>query len=119
MADYERNVYYNPHTWQLEPVAQIDYSNGSYCFDYRIVWKHVDTGLLYTARDSGCSCPSPFEGYKKLADLDRFALSEIEEEAKAEARNEWYSGDPITPFLEEIRKLNNEPRAKAFPGQGD
>lgn len=113
------NAYSSPEKLRLENVAQIDYSDGNYCFDYRVIWKHLDTGLLYTARDAGCSCPSPFEDYRTLESLTRFALSEIEAEAKKEAASSFYSGDQITPFLEAIRKLDNEPRAKVCPAGQD
>jgi hypothetical protein len=53
------NVYYNPEAHDLVPVAEIDHSSGSYEFDIRVVWRHKD-GRFLTARDSGCSCPTPF-----------------------------------------------------------
>ncbi len=59
------NLYYNPEKYGLRVVAQIDYSDGSYQFDYRVVWADKD-GALWTARDSGCSCPSPFESTDEL-----------------------------------------------------
>jgi hypothetical protein len=99
------DVYYSPDKFNLEQVAQIDYSDGSYQFDYRVVWRHKDTGKLYTARDSGCSCPSPFEDYVKIEDLEEFSLSKIETEAREEAAEDYYEGDSILDFLEVIRKL--------------
>ncbi len=47
------NVYYNPKKFGLNEVAFIDYSDGSYQFDYRIVWYDEKNKRLYTARDSG------------------------------------------------------------------
>lgn len=55
------NVYYNPEKFGLTTVGELDYSSGSYEFDYTAVWVD-DQKNLYYADDSGCSCPSPFEG---------------------------------------------------------
>jgi hypothetical protein len=75
--DHESNVYYNAGRHGLEPVAELDYSDGCYQFDLRVVWKDAE-GRLWTARDSGCSCPSPFED---TTELDRvFNLDDLDEE---------------------------------------
>lgn len=100
------NVYDNPEKFGLEQVAQIDYSDGSYQFDYRVVWKSTKKdGTLYTARNAGCSCPSPFEEYTSLKELDRFSLSEVEEEVLEERTADHYRGDNPAPFLEAVRAL--------------
>lgn len=61
--------YYDPEHFGLEPVATIDFSDGYYQFDYLAVWREKETGRLFYAEDSGCSCPSPFEGISSIADL--------------------------------------------------
>lgn len=74
---YETNVYYKPEVHGLEEVAFHDFSSGCYEFDFLVLWKSED-GAFYIARDSGCSCPSPFETYTSLDDLDRiFNLDEL------------------------------------------
>jgi hypothetical protein len=45
-----------------------------YQFDERIIAKHKD-GRWFTARDSGCSCPVPFEDFQKLEDLTQIGLN--------------------------------------------
>lgn len=76
------NVYYSPEEFGLEVVGEIEFSDGDYQFDTRVIWKH-SSGKLYTARDSGCSCPSPFEEYNKLEDLDELTdLGELEREVR-------------------------------------
>ena len=86
------DVCYQPEAFDLVPVAEIDYSDECYCFDTRIVWRHTPTGTLYTARDAGCSCPSPFEDYTSLDDLDVFdldtILAEVEQEVVHAAMDE-------------------------------
>lgn len=85
------NVYYNPEQFGLTKVAELEYSDGCYQFDTRVVWKSKD-GRLWTARDSGCSCPSPFESTQEL---DRCFLSDLKAEYK-ERLQESYSFKPST-----------------------
>jgi hypothetical protein len=66
--DWDNNPYYNPKNMDLEIIDSIDCA-GSYEFDILVVWKHLSTGVFYWAHDSGCSCPTPFEGYGCLEDL--------------------------------------------------
>lgn len=100
------NVYYNPEDQGLEQVAQIYYSDGGYCFDYRVIWRHTETGKLYTARDSGCSCPSPFEDYHSVESLQEFGSGDwIIEEAQNTARGEYYAGDDVGGFIRKVRAL--------------
>ena len=97
------NPYYNPEEMGLEIVAQIDYSDGSYQFDYRIVWRHKETGKLFTARDSGCSCPTPFEDFPTVEDLEEYSYNAIRSEAMEKGRYPCgYDGDPIQPFLDKL-----------------
>ncbi len=83
------DVYYQPEAFGLVPVAEIDYSDGCYQFDIRAVWKHTETGRLYTARDSGCSCPSPFEEFTKLELLDEVDMYVLENEVSDESGYEY------------------------------
>lgn len=97
--------YYNPEEFDLTPVAEIDYSDGCYCFDLRVVWKH-SSGAFYTMRDSGCSCPSPFEEYHSLEELDRLDLAALEAEVKAESGSRYanHSATVYSDFLREVRE---------------
>lgn len=73
------DVYYQPERFGLTVVAEIDYSSGIYEFDFRVVWRH-SSGLVLTARDAGCSCPSPFETYTSLEEVELFDYDVIEQE---------------------------------------
>ena len=92
---WETNVYYNSEKHGLTTVAEVEYSDGCYEFDTRVVWQHKD-GRLFTARDSGCSCPTPFENYPSVESLEEFDFDEVLAEIDREiaARNEWGSGNP-------------------------
>lgn len=98
------DVYYQPEKFGLTPVAEIDYSSGSYEFDIRVVWQH-SSGLLFTARDSGCSCPSPFEYVTSLEKVDLFDYDEVEQEVAQEMEHSWNDVTPLSAanFLNKVR----------------
>jgi hypothetical protein len=98
------NIYYNPEKYGLKTICEIDYSAGSYEFDTRVVWQSRD-GLLFTARDSGCSCPVPFEVYN-LASIDTLNLDELEREVSSELAKEYCQISPgdALEFIEKIRQ---------------
>lgn len=97
------DVYYQPDKFGLVPVAEIDYSDGSYQFDLRVVWRH-DDGTLYTARDSGCSCPSPFEDYTSLEHLDTLDMDTLRYELAQELGSEYrhITASEATAFLMKV-----------------
>lgn len=105
------NVYYDPEKNGLEVVAEHNFHDEPYEFDFRVIWKHLATGRYYTARDSGCSCPCPFETYS-VDELEEFSVSALVEEARKEARNTYYSGHPVVPWINEIRKIGRRKGAK-------
>jgi hypothetical protein len=54
------NVYSDPPKFGLTIVGEIEWSSGCYQFDITAVYRlGVRLGYL---EDSGCSCPSPFDG---------------------------------------------------------
>jgi len=52
-----------------QPRAFGDFTSHDYSFDYRAIWVHEDSGIIYAAYSSGCSCPTPFEEFRSLDDL--------------------------------------------------
>lgn len=55
------NIYSSPEKFGMQVVCELEDPDASYTFDTVVVWRQADTGLLFFARDSGCSCPVPFE----------------------------------------------------------
>lgn len=53
--------YYSPEALSLEILCSKDIA-GDYEFDMCVMWKHGPSGRLFYAFDSGCSCPTPYEG---------------------------------------------------------
>lgn len=78
--EWDDNIYYNPEGCGLEILAQYEFSDMDYQFDTRIVLRDVKTLRLYMARDSGCSCPTPFEDFKCLGDLQDFSYDFLKNE---------------------------------------
>lgn len=98
------DVYYQPEKFGLTLIDKLDYSSGNYVFDFRVVWKHK-SGKFYTARDSGCSCPSPFENYTDLKDLDELSISALEKEIREELSksHECVSRQEASDFLNKVK----------------
>lgn len=92
-----------PEQFGLKKVAELSFNNESYEFDYRVVWQTPD-GLLWTARDSGCSCPTPFEDVKEL---DRFFLQDVEEEVKEWLKKSYHNTPSVTE-MDNFRKRIKE-----------
>lgn len=82
---YSNNaLQYEPERLGLTLVAELEYSDRCYVFDTRKVWQRLSDNTLWTARSSGCSCPSPFE---EVTELDRvFNLEDLEAEY---LENDW------------------------------
>lgn len=56
------NPYYNPEQLDLEMI-EFDGPDLTYEFDILLFWRTKE-GLVFSASDSGCSCPTPFEDYE-------------------------------------------------------
>ena len=102
-------VYYSPETYGLETVAELDLSEPNYSFDLLVVWKRLSDGQLLYGTDSGCSCPSPFEGVG-VGDLAEFSWTAIEA-IIAEATDDRWRDSPdasaVAAFKETIRRVSN------------
>jgi hypothetical protein len=105
---WEKNPYYNPEALGLTTVAELEFSDMDYQFDTRVVWKNED-GALFTARDSGCSCPTPFEDYTSVEMLDRVDMRELEAEVKECSKSSGWGGNPH--FVREAREFLDQVRA--------
>jgi hypothetical protein len=106
---YESNPYYSPEKMGLTLIDMVDYSSGDYEFDYRIVWQHED-GTFLTARDSGCSCPCPFENHTTLQDLDILVMDDLTREVRSDGRTYLSVSDRMS-FLRKVEKALRESSA--------
>ena len=96
-------IYYEPQEYGLEKIAEIDFSDGNYCFDYRVVWMRLEDRKLLSGRDSGCSCPMPFEDFevKDLQEVESMGWLREEIAAKTGA---YPSAFDAAHFLETVEK---------------
>ena len=85
------NPYYYPEKCGLTIVAEIELEVQDYSYNTIVVWKH-ESGRLFSAHDSGCSCPTPFENFCRLSDL-----TELTPYALNELRNTIYTHEDVTP----------------------
>ncbi|MCI0562510.1 MAG: hypothetical protein MN733_28830 [Nitrososphaera sp.] len=97
-----KNPYYEPTECGLVKLEEIEYSDRCYQFDTRVVWRDVETGELYTARDSGCSCPCPFETYDSLASLEKLDFDSLEREVNTDGK-ENNNMERRIDFLQSVR----------------
>lgn len=99
------NVYYNPEKFGLTTVGELDYSSGSYEFNYTVVWVD-DQKNLYYDDDWGCSCPSPFEGVG-LNDLTKATVEQLHGHLRArqkDAYGDYVSNSDIVDLMVAARK---------------
>ena len=96
------NIYYNPEEFGLEVVGEVSAGEG-YNFDYTVVWKEKESGKLYWARDSGCSCPTPFGDYDSIDMLNPLALYSHKaslEAAMRDAEVSYYNSERLIRLVE-------------------
>ena len=56
------NPYYNPEKLGL---TMNEFNESGMCYEYNtLCFFLTGDGRIYSAQDSGCSCPIPFDGYK-------------------------------------------------------
>lgn len=118
---YDTNPYYNPEALGLKLEAQLDMTKYSYTFDIRCVWSD-ESGQFYTAYDSGCSCPSPFEDYTTLDSLDKVPQDVSWDELRGEAKTYGSESDydrmydvapdqnSVADYLKALDTLEDKPR---------
>ena len=99
---YGNSPYYYPEKFDLVPVGEIEMSEPCYSFDTVVVWRHTPTGDVYTARDSGCSCPTPFEDYDSLEQLTKLTSVNLDEFAQDLRQS--YDQDGARDLLRKVRK---------------
>ena len=78
------NIYYSPESYGLRVIMTIDHNDEPYQFDMTVYWTD-DNGNFYTASDSGCSCPTPFENYHSVEELERITPQEFTRQTNVDA----------------------------------
>lgn len=98
------NVYYDPADFGLTTVGEVEWTDESYEFDLTVVWKDVD-GNLYWADDSGCSCPSPFEDFSTIDQLDKGNFFDLVKhlDSRKEKAYSSHAKDEVVDLLSRLR----------------
>lgn len=104
--DYDKNVYYYPETWDLTSLGEIDRSRGSYVYDTIVFWQHKETKKIYSAQDSGCSCPIPFEDFNFLKDLTLVETLKQAKDLLDEFCGGSYSGEEVRVMHEVVELIS-------------
>ena len=102
------NPYYNPEECGLELIDCLDLAEANYSFEYLCVWKEKITGDLYCAHDSGCSCPTPFEDYNKLSQLEIIRVETIKRVRDELRKNSYVGMERAQEFMYKIKKALNK-----------
>lgn len=106
---FDDNVYYNPEKYGLTIIGEVSWWQPCYGFDFTLVLMDEE-GKFWWGRDSGCSCPEPFENHKFPDNFLSGTLGELIAnlysvlEAEAEYRNEGgyeYANNQIAKIAEQ------------------
>ena len=103
-------MYYNPERYGLTVIGEVSWHLPSYDFDFTLVLADEE-GTLWWSRDSGCSCPAPFEDHKFPDDFLPGTLTELianlyrvlEDQAEYCSEEEYeYANNQIAQIAEQI-----------------
>ena len=106
---------YGDSSFEVQVLASLYDPHASYSFDTILVFKH--DGKLHFERDSGCSCPSPFEDVSPES-LKPFSFTALQAGVKDWSREDydWYADEdkgaysvlavPFLALVSEIARVN-------------
>ena len=110
MSDEKHNPYYHPEKLGIKEVLTIDEDDTGYDFNTLCFFVHED-GRIFSANDSGCSCPTPFEDFEG-ATIDDCKLTLVTSLSQAlRLYNEWreemneYGSKSVTKSEADLRKF--------------
>lgn len=112
---WDNNVYYHPEKSGLVLVDSLDRPNMSYEYETLIVLQHIDSGRIFYAQDSGCSCPVPFEDFylnrpddTNLIEVNAINFSSFESDIKSFGNTYSDCGIPLherEAIVDKVKKL--------------
>lgn len=107
------DVYCAPEKFGLTIVGSLS-ADLCYEFSMLVVWQRAADGALFWDTDSGCSCPSPFEGCKSVDELRRIDdTSAFVREARSWATGEDVARDDVERLIRKVRRLMKKWEAAA------
>jgi hypothetical protein len=108
-AEWGERPYDAPSKHGLTKVGELDFSSGSYEFDITVVF--WDGKQLLWADDSGCSCPSPFEGFDDVAAFEHGDSKRLREHLLKRGFNQYsqyVTHEQVDDLLKKARGLEKE-----------
>lgn len=109
---WESNPYYNPEKHGLVKVVEFDFSDGCYQFDLTAVWTKEGDKKFYWSDDSGCSCPSPFEGISSIEQLQSGPFKEVRNHLNSrfdgQSWGTYVKINELHPALEKLHAISSE-----------
>ncbi len=98
------SIYYSPEEVGFEIFDEIE-TGGSWEFTTTAIFRNKETGKLYYSQDSGCSCPTPFDGVT-VDDLIPLVSETFEEFKKAVKEHHSYEANE-SDFFDCFDKVRN------------
>ncbi|MFE6493402.1 hypothetical protein [Streptomyces sp. NPDC057748] len=99
------DVYSSPEKFGLTTVGTLS-ADLYYEFSMLVVWRRTEDGVLFWGTDSGCSCPSPFEGCTSVNELRRVDdVSEFVREARLWVSGQDIERDDVERLIRKVRRL--------------
>lgn len=105
------DIWYSPERFGLELVGYVDFSSGMYEFDYSAVWYRAADDAWFYGTDSGCSCPSPFDG-RGVESLELLYPPLHALDAKLKARyvpvdpnDRWTNGEKMPAIIDLLERV--------------
>ncbi|MET9959315.1 hypothetical protein ABZ128_09535 [Streptomyces sp. NPDC006326] len=103
------NIYYSPEKFGLEELGEVDTAD-SYEFCKFVAWHRPADGAVFWSTDSGCSCPTPFEGLESVDELERATdVAQFAKDARAWLRSSYDTSaadrDALESIIRKVRRL--------------
>ena len=97
------DIYYSPESYGLEVFKVLNEPNMSYEFNMFVIWVDRKERKLFYGTDSGCSCPSPFEGVQSIQEL--FELKDLKafEDELHSWGDSFLDAQEISSVIDEVR----------------
>lgn len=92
---YDYNPYYSPEKCGLKLIAEVEWPNLSYAYCTTVAFLDLETGRVFLAQDSGCSCPTPFDNFEGTGDFIPYESNDQVRRLIAEHHD---YDDPVPPF---------------------
>lgn len=96
------NVYQYPENHRLKIISVFE-REPQWDFNMHVIFKHEDTNKVYYAHDSGCSCPTPFEDFSGIDDMEEITKEGFESFSSMIMREDYGTVGEKREFLDKVK----------------